>query len=61
LLNEAPNKENAVKFLQMLLGPAGTAFLNEKGPEPISPALVTSADSHKLPESLRPLVKTMVK
>ncbi len=58
LMNEAPNKENAIKFLQMLLSPAGTASLNENGPAPISPALVTAADFHKLPESLRPLVKT---
>jgi molybdate/tungstate transport system substrate-binding protein len=56
LLNDAPNKENAVKFLQMLLTPAGTAALNENGPVPISPALVSPADFSKLPESLRPLV-----
>jgi molybdate/tungstate transport system substrate-binding protein len=58
LMNDAPNKENAIKFLQMLLSPAGTASLNENGPAPISPALVSPADFHKLPESLRPLVKT---
>jgi hypothetical protein len=57
-MNDAPNKENAVKFLQLLLSPAGTASLNENGPAPITPALVTSADFHKLPEALRPLVKT---
>jgi molybdate/tungstate transport system substrate-binding protein len=57
LMNDAPNKENAVKFLQLLLSPAGTASLNENGPAPISPALVSPADFHKLPESLRPLVK----
>jgi molybdate/tungstate transport system substrate-binding protein len=59
LMNDAPNKENAIKFLQMLLSPAGTASLNENGPAPILPALVSAADLHKLPESLRPLVKTM--
>ena len=58
LMNDAPNKENAIKFLQLLLSPAGTASLNENGPAPISPALVSAADLHKLPESLRPLVKT---
>jgi molybdate/tungstate transport system substrate-binding protein len=57
LLNDAPNKENAIRFLQLLLSPAGTASLKENGPAPISPALVTAADFHKLPESLRPLVK----
>jgi molybdate/tungstate transport system substrate-binding protein len=61
LLKDAPNKENAIKFLQLLLSPAGTAFLNDNGPAPISPALVSPADFHKLPESLRPLVKTTVK
>jgi molybdate/tungstate transport system substrate-binding protein len=61
LMYDAPNKENAIKFLQMLLSPAGTASLNQNGPAPISPALVTAADFHKLPESLRPLVKTMGK
>jgi molybdate/tungstate transport system substrate-binding protein len=61
LMNDAPNKENAVKFLQMLLSPAGTASLNENGPAPITPALVSTADFHKLPESLRPLVKAMGK
>jgi ABC-type Fe3+ transport system substrate-binding protein len=60
LLSGAPNKENALKFLEMLLSPAGTALLNENGPAPISPALVTAVDFHKLPESLRPLVKRMV-
>ena len=58
LMNDAPNKENAVKFLQMLLSPTGTAALKDNGPEPISPALVSPADFHKLPESLRSLVKT---
>jgi molybdate/tungstate transport system substrate-binding protein len=58
LMKDAPNKENAIKFLQLLLSPVGTASLKENGPEPISPALVSPADLHKLPESLRSLVKT---
>jgi molybdate/tungstate transport system substrate-binding protein len=61
LMNNAPNKENAVKFLQMLLSPAGTAALKENGPAPISPALVSPTDFHKLPESLRSLVSTSLK
>jgi molybdate/tungstate transport system substrate-binding protein len=59
LLKEAPNRENAVKFLQLLLSPTGTALLNDNGPAAISPALVNPADFHKLPEPLRPLVRTM--
>ena len=57
LMNGRPNKENAIKFLQLLLSPAGTALLNENGPAPISPALVSAGDFHKLPDSLKPLVK----
>jgi len=57
LLKEAPNRENAIKFLQLLLGPAGKTSLMENGPAPISPALVDPADFRKLPESLRSLVK----
>ena len=59
LLKDAPNKENAVKFLQLLLSPTGTAALRENGPAPVSPALIDAADFRKLPESLRALVKTM--
>jgi molybdate/tungstate transport system substrate-binding protein len=57
LMKDAPNKENAIKFLQLLLSPIGAASLNENGPAPITPANVSAADFHKLPESLRPLVK----
>jgi molybdate/tungstate transport system substrate-binding protein len=57
LLNDAPNRENAVKFLRLLLGPTGTAMLKDNGPAPIEPAFVSSADYGKLPESLRPLVR----
>ncbi len=56
LMKGAPNKENAIKFLQLLLGPAGAASLKENGPAPIAPALVSPADFRKLPESLRAFV-----
>jgi ABC-type glycerol-3-phosphate transport system substrate-binding protein len=58
VMKNAPNPGAAVKFLQLLLGPTGTALLNENGPTAISPALVSSTDLHVLPESLRPLVRT---
>ena len=57
LLKGAPNRENAIGFLQLLLSPAGRAMLKDNGPAPISPALVARGDFHKLPESLRPLVR----
>jgi len=61
LLKGAPNRENAIKFLQLLLGPVGTAALNENGPAPLSPALVNSSDFRNLPQSLRGLVTTLSK
>jgi len=56
LLKDAPNRENAIKFLQLLLSPAGKASLIDDGPAPISPPLVSPADFRNLPESLRSLV-----
>jgi molybdate/tungstate transport system substrate-binding protein len=56
LLKDAPNTQNAIKFLQLLLSPAGKASLIDNGPAPISPALVSPADLRNLPESLRSLV-----
>jgi len=61
LLKGAPNRENAIKFLQLLLGPAGTAALKDNGPAAISPALVNSSDFRNLPQSLRGLVTTLSK
>jgi molybdate/tungstate transport system substrate-binding protein len=61
LLKDAPNKENAVKFLQLLLGPAGVALLNENGPAPISPAQVSSEDFSRLPRSLQTMVEKVRK
>jgi molybdate/tungstate transport system substrate-binding protein len=57
LMTGAPNKENAIKFLELLLGPKGAAILRENGPDPLSPALVSAGDFRKLPDSLKPLVK----
>jgi molybdate/tungstate transport system substrate-binding protein len=61
LLTNAPNSRNAVKFLQLLLSPAGIATLRENGPAPISPALVSPGDFSNLPDTLRPLVVTKEK
>jgi ABC-type molybdate transport system substrate-binding protein len=61
LMNGAPNRENAIKFLELLLGPTGTAMLKENGPAPIEPALVSASDFRKIPDSLRPLVKRLGK
>ena len=57
LMKDAPNKENAIKFLQLLLGPTGTALLNEHGPAPISPALIQTSDFARSPAVLRPFLR----
>jgi molybdate/tungstate transport system substrate-binding protein len=59
LLKDAPNRENATRFLELLLSPSGTLALKVNGPAPISPALVKTEDFGKLPQSLRPFVKTI--
>src|SRR5262249_29164873 len=58
LLKDAPNKANAIKFLQLLLSSEGTSILRETGPDPLSPATVNSTDFRNLPAQLRPLVRT---
>lgn len=57
LLHDAPNKENAIRFLQLLLSPEGISVLKRNGPDPVFPAMVSSEDFRKLPESLRSLVR----
>ena len=59
LLKNAPNPENATRFLEFLLSPAGASALKTNGPAPISPALVRAEDVVKLPPSLRSMVKSM--
>lgn len=58
ILKTAPDKANAIAFLQLLLGPTGQAALSEYGPAPITPALVRPSDFHNLPSQLQPLVTT---
>jgi molybdate/tungstate transport system substrate-binding protein len=56
LMKDAPNRDSALKFLEVLLGSAGKATLTENGPSPLSPAIVSPGDFAKLPESLRTFV-----
>ena len=57
IMNAAPNRENAVKFLQMLLMPGGVGqtTLQKVGPNPVSPAVVSPDDHASLPAELQPL------
>jgi molybdate/tungstate transport system substrate-binding protein len=57
LMKNAPNGENAIEFLRMLLGPGGTKFLKDSGPDPFTPALVNPSEFRKVPEPLRALVR----
>jgi molybdate/tungstate transport system substrate-binding protein len=57
LLNDAPNKANAIRFLRLLLGPEGVAIQRSVGPEPISPAVVSRTDYRELPAALREFVR----
>jgi tungstate ABC transporter binding protein WtpA len=57
ILSKSPNQDNAMKFLQLLLGGVGTAALTANGPKPVSPAVVSVTDFKKLPPALRSLVK----
>jgi molybdate/tungstate transport system substrate-binding protein len=57
ILNKAPNRDNAIKFLQLLLGSTGSAALATNGPDPVVPAVVSIIDYKRLPAALRSLVK----
>jgi molybdate/tungstate transport system substrate-binding protein len=57
LLKDAPNKQNAIRFLQLLLSPAGVSALKENGPDPLSPAIVSPTDFGKLPSALQSIVR----
>ena len=56
-LNDAPNGDNGIQFLEFLLGPVGKDALLANGPTPISPAVVSHRDYPKLPSSLQALVR----
>ena len=56
ILKNCPNQENATAFVNLLLGPVGTAALNAAGPAPLVPATVSPADYVRLPKSMQPFV-----
>ncbi len=57
ILKSARNRENAIKFIQLLLAPGdiGQSTLQKVGPAPISPAVVSADDYQQLPAELRSL------
>ena len=56
IVKSSPNQELAAAFVNLLLGPVGTAALKASGPLPITPATVSPDDYRRLPKSLQPLV-----
>src|ERR1700736_3826588 len=56
VLKSAANRDNALKFLQLLFGLQGVALQTTAGPTPISPPIVNARDFERLPSLLRPLV-----
>jgi molybdate/tungstate transport system substrate-binding protein len=60
IVKSAPDRENAIKFLQLFLAPGdvGQTTLQKVGPSPISPAIVSAGDVDQLPAELRNLVTT---
>lgn len=56
ILQNSPNRENAIAFVNMLLGPVGTAAFNANGPTPIAPAFVSAGDYERVPMPLQPLI-----
>jgi molybdate/tungstate transport system substrate-binding protein len=57
VLKNAPNPENAIRFLQLLFGQQGVAVQTAVGPAPISPPLVSHHDFEQLPGPLRSIVR----
>jgi molybdate/tungstate transport system substrate-binding protein len=57
LMNAAPNRENALAFLQLLFSSQGAALLNAAGPTAINPPLTSKQDFTRLPASLKALVR----
>jgi ABC-type molybdate transport system substrate-binding protein len=56
ITRKSPNPDNAIGFVSLVLGTAGTAALTAHGPAPVTPALVSTGDYLRLPTSVRPLV-----
>ncbi len=60
IMKSAPNRENAVKFLQLLFTPGGVGqtTLQKLGPAPISPPVVSPDDYAQLPAELQTLTSS---
>ncbi|AEG17177.1 tungstate ABC transporter substrate-binding protein WtpA [Methanobacterium paludis] len=57
VLNNAPERQLAIEFVQLLLSPTGTQIIQDSFQNPISPAIATN-DSSNIPSALQQYVKT---
>ena len=57
VMKAAPNRDNALAFLQMLFGSEGVAMQTATGPMPISPPIVSREGHARLPASLKAIVR----
>ena len=56
VMKSAPNRDNAVRFLQLLFSREGVALQTATGPTPISPPMVSRRDRARLPAALQRIV-----
>ncbi|HEX3012767.1 MAG TPA: tungstate ABC transporter substrate-binding protein WtpA [Methanobacterium sp.] len=56
VLNNAPQKELATEFVQLLISPQGTQIIKDNFQDPISPAIATN-DSTNIPDILKKYIK----
>jgi molybdate/tungstate transport system substrate-binding protein len=59
VMTSAPHPDEAIAFLELLLGPEGVALQAATGPAPISPAAVSREDLPRLPAALKKLVRAV--
>ena len=52
---KSANADDAIAFVELLLGPVGTAALHANGPTPITPAIVSRGDSRHVPKAIKGL------
>jgi ABC-type molybdate transport system substrate-binding protein len=57
VMKAAPNRDNALAFLQLLFSSEGVAMQTAAGPTPISPPIVSRRDFARLPASLKAIVR----
>jgi len=57
VMKAAPNRDNALAFLQLLFSSEGVAMQTAAGPTPISPPIVGRQDYAHLPASLKAIVR----